>query len=106
MKPNSEQKWTILEDLAAAGVQNVKEASATLYTSSGGSHEIIVSGVFVRLFVENPGWVLRKPKEFLTDLFALWAEYAAKKTQNDEVLELLTQALVQLFLVQPLLLGK
>jgi DnaJ family protein C protein 13 len=32
-------------------------------------NEILVAGVYLRLFVENPGWVLRRPKEFLTELF-------------------------------------
>ena len=32
------------------------------------SKEITVSGVYLRLFVQNPSWVLRRPKEFLTGL--------------------------------------
>ena len=103
--PNgSEQKWTILEDLAEAGVANVTEATSTLYTSVSLQNEIVVSGVFIRLFVANPGWVLRKPKEFLTDLFELWSEYCNRKMQEGEALELITQALVQLFNAQPLML--
>lgn len=31
-----------------------------------------VGGVFLRLFIANPGWVLRKPKEFLTELLDKW----------------------------------
>ena len=31
--------------------------------------EVMVAGVYLRLFVENPSWVLRRPKEFLTELF-------------------------------------
>lgn len=30
--------------------------------------EVIVGGVYLRLFVANPGWTLRKPKEFLSEL--------------------------------------
>lgn len=33
------------------------------------SGEVVVAGVYLRLFVENPSWVLRRPKEFLTELF-------------------------------------
>jgi len=33
------------------------------------STEVMVAGVYLRLFVENPSWVLRRPKEFLTELF-------------------------------------
>ena len=29
------------------------------------SVQIVVSGVYLRLFVANPGWVLRKPKQFM-----------------------------------------
>lgn len=32
------------------------------------SNELVVSGVYLRLFVQNPGWTLRKPKQFLSDL--------------------------------------
>lgn len=31
--------------------------------------EIVVAGVYVRLFIDNPSWVLRRPKEFLSELF-------------------------------------
>ena len=30
--------------------------------------ELVVSGIYIRLFVANPGWVLRKPREFLIEL--------------------------------------
>jgi DnaJ homolog subfamily C member 13 len=32
------------------------------------TEELVVSGVYLRLFVANPGWTLRKPKQFLSDL--------------------------------------
>jgi len=99
----SEEKWKILEDLVEAGVRNVKEATSTLYTSSS-VNEVVVGGVFIRLFIENPGWVLRKPREFLVELFDLWAEHAVKKSVEGDVLEQLTRALSILFDVQPLLL--
>ncbi len=96
--PNgSEVKWTILEDLQAAGVQNVTEVTSTLYSSVASQHELIVSGVYIRLFVANPGWVLRKPREFLTDLFSLWSDICNKKAQEGERLELSTQALGTFF---------
>lgn len=31
-------------------------------------NEIIVAGVYLRLFVANPGWTVRRPKEFLIEL--------------------------------------
>ena len=97
-------KWNILEDLQDAGVENVTESTATLYSMIGSQNEIVVSGVFLRLFIANPGWVLRKPKEFLVDLFELWSDVCNRKMQEGEVLEQLTQGLVQLFNAQPLLL--
>lgn len=33
------------------------------------ANELQVAGVYVRLFVANPGWLLRRPKQFLTELF-------------------------------------
>jgi DnaJ family protein C protein 13 len=30
--------------------------------------EPVVGGVYLRLFVANPGWVVRRPKEFLSEL--------------------------------------
>lgn len=32
------------------------------------TNELVVSGVYLKLFVSNPGWTLRKPKQFLSDL--------------------------------------
>lgn len=32
------------------------------------SNELAVSGVYLKLFITNPGWTLRKPKQFLSDL--------------------------------------
>lgn len=92
--PNgSEVKWTILEDLQAAGVQNVTEVTSTLYSSVSSQNELVVSGVYIRLFVANPGWVLRKPREFLNELFDIWSDTCNKKVEEGERLELLTQAL-------------
>jgi DnaJ family protein C protein 13 len=103
-QPNgSECKWTILEDLSEAGVRDVKEATSTLYSSFSAENELVVSGVFIRLFILNPGWVLRKPREFLVDLFEIWSDVCNRKEQEGEHLEQLTQAIVQLFIVQPLL---
>lgn len=104
-EPNgAEYKWSILDDLVEAGVKDVKESTSTLYSSFGAVNEVVVSGVYIRLFIANPGWVLRKPKEFLTDLFEAWSDTCNRKEQDGDVTEQLTQALVQLFFVQPLLL--
>lgn len=87
-----------------AGVKDVQEATSTLYSSVTSQTELVISGVFVRLFIANPGWVLRKPKEFLVELFETWADTCNRKQQEGDTLEQLTQALVQLSAAQPLLL--
>lgn len=93
-QPNgSEYKWAILDDLAEAGVKDVKEATSTLYSSFSAENELVISGVFIRLFIANPGWVLRKPKEFLVDLFETWSDYCNRKEKEGETLEQLTQAI-------------
>ena len=44
--------------------------------------EMVVGGVFLRLFVANPGWVLRKPKEFVTELLEKWSEIVSVANPN------------------------
>lgn len=36
--------------------------------------ELVVSGVYLKLFISNPGWTLRKPKQFLSDLLDFVAD--------------------------------
>jgi len=43
--------------------------------------EITVAGVYLRLLVSNPGWVLRKPKETLGELL----ETFLQEIQRDNV---------------------
>jgi len=43
--------------------------------------EVIIGGVYLRLFVQNPGWGLRKPREFLIELFESWT----RLTQEEEM---------------------
>lgn len=38
------------------------------------SSELVVCGVYLKLFITNPGWALRKPKQFLADLLDFVAE--------------------------------
>jgi len=65
------------------------------------SGEVVVSGVYLRLFVANPGWVLRKPKQFMEDLLEqvvlLMDRNGAKDSQ---ILELVTESLVRLLEAQ------
>jgi DnaJ family protein C protein 13 len=59
-RENTEAKWTFKED------------AAVVYSDVQG--ELIIGGVFLRLFIANPGWVLRRPKEFLTELLEKWSQ--------------------------------
>lgn len=68
------------------------------------SNEIVVAGVYLRLFVANPAWTLRKPKQFLSDLLDLVVESISKAHQVDEAtIELSCSALVELLRSQPYL---
>lgn len=31
-------------------------------------NEVVIGGVYLRLFIANPAWTLRKPREFLSEL--------------------------------------
>ncbi len=42
-----------------------------------------IGGVFLRLFIANPGWVLRKPREFIVELLERWS--ALVSTQSPDV---------------------
>ena len=53
-KQNAQVTWRLPDDATVAAP-----------TRPG---EPIVGGVYLRLFVANPGWVVRRPKEFLAEL--------------------------------------
>jgi DnaJ homolog subfamily C member 13 len=82
----------------------------------------VVSGVYLRLFVANPGWTLRKPKQFLSDLLDFIVEninrtgvevkqkiavshskvnFNLKFHLQKDILELSTTALLSLLSAQP-----
>ena len=88
MKTNPEGSWAQEEIQIDHGVN---------------SGELVISGIYVRLFIANPGWVLRKPREFLTDL--LENAINTMKSQNPDLqrLEEVTTALVKLLSAQPAL---
>ena len=67
--------------------------------------QFVVSGVYlIRLFVANPGWVLRKPKHFMEDLLEnMLTLMSGKDTQT---LTLVTDSLVRLQEVQAALLDQ
>jgi len=58
----------------------LSEGFSVVYADIEG--EMILGGVFLRLFVANPGWVLRKPKEFITELLEKWSEIVSVVNPN------------------------
>ena len=67
-KDNPAVKWTLPEEFSV------------VYTNIQG--ELTVSGVFLRLFIANPGWVLRRPKEFITELLEKWSQLSSSSNTN------------------------
>lgn len=63
--------------------------------------ELVVAGVYLRLFNQNPTWVLRKPREFLTELMNTFQSLIKAPTDNQSKLEMVTQALKNLLNAQP-----
>lgn len=47
-----------------------------------GEGELEVGGVFLRIFISQPGWVLRKPREFLVSLLETLTGLLEKNNPN------------------------
>lgn len=45
-------------------------------------NEVVVAGVYLRIFIANPSWTLRKPKEFLTELMETCLNLMSKDKLN------------------------
>lgn len=60
------------------------------------TNELVVSGVYLRLYASNPGWTLRKPKQFLSDLLDFIVENTGRSGIPKEVLDISTAALIGL----------
>lgn len=60
------------------------------------TNELVVSGVYLRLYASNPGWTLRKPKQFLSDLLDFIVENTSRTGVPKDVLDVSTAALVGL----------
>lgn len=83
---------------------NIPEDFNLMQTNIAG--EITVGGVFLRLYIANPGWVLRKPKEFITELLENWSHLVSANSFNGDILELITTAIVCFFMAQPAMLDQ
>ncbi|CAG9859086.1 unnamed protein product [Phyllotreta striolata] len=73
-------------------------------TNLSAPNEIMIAGVYLRIFIANPSWNLRKPKEFLTELMETCLNLMSKDKPDIELLELCTTALCSLLQAQPALL--
>ena len=67
-RQDANAKWSLSEDFQV------------VYSDAAG--EVVVGGVFLRLFIANPAWVLRRPKEFLTELLEQWTKAAGSSNPN------------------------
>ncbi|XP_060154593.1 dnaJ homolog subfamily C member 13 isoform X4 [Globicephala melas] len=84
---NPDVNWKLPEDFAV------------VFAEAEG--ELAVGGVFLRIFIAQPAWVLRKPREFLIALLEKLTELLEKNNPHGETLETLTMATVCLFNAQP-----
>ncbi len=66
-----------------------------------GTGELVIAGIYVRLFIANPGWVLRKPREFLSDLLEAALQGMSSQQPDLQRLETVTTAVVKLLSTQP-----
>ncbi|EDV26296.1 uncharacterized protein TRIADDRAFT_21978 [Trichoplax adhaerens] len=80
------------------------ENFAIVYTNIEG--ELTVGGVFLRLFISQPAWVLRKPREFLIALTEKFSQLIGSTAPDTEVLETVTTAIVAFFNAQPLMMDQ
>jgi DnaJ family protein C protein 13 len=58
------------------------------------SGELVVGGVFLRLFIANPAWTVRQPRQFVIELVE--RTLTEMRSDGSETLETLTTALVAL----------
>lgn len=96
-------KGIIDQEVARLYEQHIKDPTAKWNTTSLAdkscaygdsiSGELVVGGVFVRLFVENPGWAVRHPKQFATELIEKVLELMSRPTPE---IDLVTKAFVEL----------
>ncbi len=71
---NPDAKWRLNDD------------ADVVYGNTEG--ELTIGGVFLRLFIANPGWVLRRPKEFITELLEKWSQIVESGSPNVSVVRL------------------
>ncbi|XP_055532841.1 dnaJ homolog subfamily C member 13 isoform X1 [Wyeomyia smithii] len=95
-----------VHDMADSFYMQQKQNSKTLWRDPEVlpeiiSNELVVSGVYLRLYISNPGWTLRKPKQFLSDLLDFIVDNISRNGVDKNVLDISTNALVLLLNAQP-----
>ncbi|EAL64322.1 hypothetical protein DDB_G0286293 [Dictyostelium discoideum AX4] len=68
--------------------------------SLGGEDELVIGGVYISLFLKQPGWSLRNPRKFLLDVFDLLLKLASTSEVNstlDPKIQPLSLAIISLF---------
>ncbi|XP_064489524.1 dnaJ homolog subfamily C member 13-like [Ornithodoros turicata] len=65
--------------------------------------ELVIGGVYIRLFVQNPAWSLRRPQDFLSECLYNICSLMTKSPVDETTLDLLTQAVLGVLQSQPLL---
>ena len=63
--------------------------------------EITVGGVYLRLYLQNPGWILRRPREFLIELIERWMQEVEHSADTSDMLETLTKSVIVCLSTQP-----
>lgn len=66
-----------------------------------GVDDMQVGGVYLQLFIKQPMWSVRKPRDFLQGLLEKFCELCQKPHQDKEVLELVGESLCKFLSSQP-----
>ncbi|GAM17197.1 hypothetical protein SAMD00019534_003720 [Acytostelium subglobosum LB1] len=62
-----------------------------------GEQELFIGGVYITLFLKQPGWSLRNPRKFLLEVFDLLIKLAGSGNGNDPKIQSLSLAIISLF---------
>ena len=76
--------WKLPDDIAVDTVEDLQ-----------------VGGVYLSLFMKQPNWNLRKPKDFLMAMLEKFVEVCANTARNEEVLALVTDSMCSFLSGQP-----
>ncbi|EFA79862.1 DnaJ like protein [Heterostelium album PN500] len=62
-----------------------------------GDNELFIGGVYISLFLKQPGWSLRNPRKFLLEVFDTLIKLAANDNGSDPKIQQLSLAIISLF---------